>query len=86
MIAACVLGSCLSAWPIMVTQTTNQETVNAVQDVLIVQLEARVNRNTVTIAELDSKMNWIIGGIAGIYAAMAIIGFINLSLLKGRPR
>jgi hypothetical protein len=56
--------------------------VDAVQNEKLSSLEMRVEIHGQTIAAIDSKMNWIIGGIAGIYGTMAVIGFMNMNLLK----
>lgn len=86
----CILGCVIVASPLSRQSPSasyaspSQDARDAVQDERLKQLDSQVAAQASTISALDSKINWMLGGIAGIYGMMALIGFVNLNLLRGK--
>lgn len=57
----------------------SQDAHDAVQDERIRSLEKVADTNARIVAALDSKMNYILGGVAGIYGVMAV-GLFSLKV------
>lgn len=88
-IVACILGALIAIWPIVMESIAQfppqQETaIDAVQSEQIRALDRRVTRNATVIDATNDKLNWIEGGIAGIYGLMAVIGAFNLRIIGGK--
>lgn len=78
-IMLCLAMMTVVAWPLPLFQS---DVINAVQDVRIANSEVRIDDLQNTVRAMDSKINYMLGGIAGIYGIIAIVGFLNLQLLK----
>jgi len=73
----CFFGSIILAWPLF-----GQSVKDAVQDEKIQTLEQRVSDHGIAIESLNVKQNYILGGVAGMYALMGIIGVFNAKLIR----
>ena len=71
-----------TAWPLPIFQ--HADVSDAVQDVLIRQQEQQIQRLQEVVRQMDSKINYMLGGIAGIYGIIAIVGVLNALILKNR--
>lgn len=85
-IALCLIMMIATAWPLPLFQLgPQQETVqDAVQNEKLARSEADIARIQSTMAQMDSKINYMLGGVAGIYAIIAIVGVINAMFLRKR--
>ena len=79
-IALCLMLGTLTAWPLSMFQ--EDSVVDAIQNEKLQRTERDIIELRTTVHALDSKINWMLGGIAGIYGVLAIVGAINASILK----
>jgi len=79
LIFASFAGCFLTAWPLI-----GQEATDAVQNVKIESLERRVAATEIVVASVNEKQTYILGGVAGMYALVGIIGIFNLRLIAKR--
>lgn len=82
-IALCLMMGTLVAWPLPLFQEDHRAAVvDAIQDEKLGRNERDIAELRSTVQALDSKINWMLGGIAGIYGVLAIVGAINASILR----
>lgn len=79
LVGVCFIGSVVMALPLM-----TQNVTDAVQNQKLDELERRITAHDKLLDDIGSKQNYQLGGIAGMYALLGIIGLFNTQLIKKR--
>lgn len=81
LIALCMCGCVLSAYPLLIALGQYSVVIDAVQSEQIRQLDIRLTTAERKVEETDGNMKWILGSVAGIYGLLSIIGIFNFKLM-----
>ena len=81
LILACMVGTMLMLRPLIIQAFQPQGAIDAVQTEQIRALDMRVSSTERAIDDVNQNVNWILGGIAGMYALLGIIGMVNLKII-----
>jgi hypothetical protein len=77
---ACFVGCFITAWPLLAQ--AGDSITDALQTERISSIGEQVRAHEILIAELNSKVTYSLGGIAGMYALLGVIGLFNMRLIK----
>lgn len=80
--AAAFLGCVAMVLPLLAQSGITA--TDAVQSEQIQQLDKRLNTLELSQVETNKNVNWMLGGIAGIYALIGIVGIVNIRMIVGK--